>query len=55
MNTVDTEMMVIMALRCFHSDSEQLMVDMVLVRQERVLPVAHPMQVNPDHVAARNQ
>ena len=31
------------------------MVDMILVRQERVLPVAYPMQVDPDHVAARNQ
>ena len=31
------------------------MVDVVLVRQERVLPVAYPMQVDPDHIAAWNQ
>ena len=31
------------------------MVDMVLIRQERVLSVAYPMQINPDHITARNQ
>ena len=38
-----------------YSESKQLMVDMILVRQELVLPVAYPMQVDSDHVAARNQ
>ena len=31
------------------------MVDMVLIRQERVLSVASPMQINPDHITSRNQ
>ena len=34
-----------------YSESKQLMVDVVLVRQERVLPVAYPMQVDPDPVS----
>lgn len=38
-----------------HPYGEQFVMDMVLVRQEGFFAVAYPMQVHPDHIAARNQ
>ena len=38
-----------------HSHGKQLVVDMVLVGQERVFPVAHPVQIDPHDIQARDE
>lgn len=38
-----------------HPHGKQLVVDMVLVGQERVFPVAHPVQIDPHDIEARDE